>query len=236
MARVPLYKAAETEMIRRIRAGEWEVGLRLPNEFGLADEFGVSQGTMRRALMTLEGMGLLARKPGRGTIVAAKTPAKSTKTAPRAQNPDRLRADQGAAIVLDVFRARAGTRGAKPAEQALFGTTRLATLERTLKQDGTRFALDEVAVPEKLLPALDEDAPADLLDLLRSHGLKATQMEDHLTAGLTSMSDSVALSCDRHTALLILTRTARDASGRIVARQVLRMVAGDHGYETTLSL
>jgi DNA-binding GntR family transcriptional regulator len=70
MARTPLYKAAETEMIRRIEAGEWEVGKRLPNEFVLAEEFKVSQGTMRRALMTLEGMGLLNRKPGRGTLVA----------------------------------------------------------------------------------------------------------------------------------------------------------------------
>ena len=37
MARVPLYKATETEMIRRITDGEWAVGLRLPNEFGLAE-------------------------------------------------------------------------------------------------------------------------------------------------------------------------------------------------------
>jgi DNA-binding GntR family transcriptional regulator len=77
MARTPLYKAAETEMIRRIEAGEWEVGKRLPNEFVLADEFKVSQGTMRRALMTLEGMGLLNRKPGRGTLVARPGPAAS---------------------------------------------------------------------------------------------------------------------------------------------------------------
>jgi DNA-binding transcriptional MocR family regulator len=75
MARTPLYKAAETEMIRRIEAGEWEVGKRLPNEFVLAEEFKVSQGTMRRALMTLEGMGLLNRKPGRGTLVARPGPA-----------------------------------------------------------------------------------------------------------------------------------------------------------------
>jgi len=42
MARTPLYKAAETEMIRRIETGEWEVGTRLPNEFVLAEEFKVS--------------------------------------------------------------------------------------------------------------------------------------------------------------------------------------------------
>ena len=40
MARVPLYKAAEAELIRRIESGDWEVGRRLPNEFVLAEEFG----------------------------------------------------------------------------------------------------------------------------------------------------------------------------------------------------
>ncbi len=75
MAREPLYRKTEEEMLRRIRSGDWEIGRRLPNEFSLADEFGVSQGTMRRALITLEGMGLLTRKPGRGTIVAKATPA-----------------------------------------------------------------------------------------------------------------------------------------------------------------
>lgn len=71
MARTPLYKTAEAEILRRIRAGDWPPGLRLGNEFDLAAEFGVSQGTMRRALMAVEAMGYLDRKPGRGTLVAA---------------------------------------------------------------------------------------------------------------------------------------------------------------------
>ncbi|MFW5655093.1 MAG: GntR family transcriptional regulator, partial [Roseicyclus sp.] len=81
MARTPLYKAAETEMIRRIESGEWEVGRRLPNEFVLAEEFKVSQGTMRRALMTLEGQGLLAASPGGGP--SWRRPTRRGRTAPR---------------------------------------------------------------------------------------------------------------------------------------------------------
>ena len=44
MARELLYKKAETEMRRRIVEGDWPVGMRLGNEFQLADEFKVSQG------------------------------------------------------------------------------------------------------------------------------------------------------------------------------------------------
>ncbi|MEQ8368467.1 MAG: GntR family transcriptional regulator [Roseicyclus sp.] len=234
MARVPLYKAAETEMIRRIRAGEWAVGLRLPNEFGLADEFGVSQGTMRRALITLEGMGYLSRKPGRGTIVAKPDPAANTNKAAAVRGFDRLVGVDGLAPELEVFRARSGTRGADATEAALFGTARMATLERTLRRDGNRFALDEVVVPETLIPALPEDAATDLVQLLHDAGQKVSTIEDHVSAAVTTMSDSVALTVDRHTALLIMTRVARDASNRALARQVLRFVAGDVAYAVSL--
>jgi GntR family transcriptional regulator len=225
MARVPLYKATETEMIRRIDSGAWEVGRRLPNEFVLAEEFRVSQGTMRRALMSLEAMGYLDRKPGRGTLVslpsATYTPSASVMC---------LTDAEGAPLALEAYRARSGTRGATPDEADLFGAARLAVLERTLTLDGTRAALDEIVVPEALIPALDEDAATSLAEILADAGLPYGQITDSLAAAVTSMSESVALSCDRYTALLILTRTATDAEGRILARQSLRLIADGVTY------
>jgi GntR family transcriptional regulator len=227
MARKPLYKTTETEMIRRIDSGDWPVGMRLPNEFGLAAEFGVSQGTMRRALITLEGMGLLDRKPGRGTRVAdpAAKPAP-----PAATPPARLLDGAGQPPAFTLHRARASTRGATPEEADLFGAARLSTLERTLRRDGIRAALDEITLPEALIPALPEDAAIDLADLLAAAGLAPATLTESLSATLTTMSDSVALSCDRYTALLVLTRTAHDAEGRAIARQTLRMIADGLTY------
>lgn len=231
MARKPLYKTAETEMIRRIRDGDWAVGLRLPNEFVLAAEFGVSQGTMRRALMTLEAMGLLDRKPGRGTLVAKPKKAADSEPTPTPEaRAGRLLDADGAAPVFDVHRARAGTRGATPAEADLFGTARLATLERTLRRNGTRAALDEVAMPEALAPAIGEEAAPDLAALLADTGINPARIEDQVAAAVTTMGESVALACDRYTALLVLTRTARDAEGNALARQTLRLVAAGLSY------
>jgi GntR family transcriptional regulator len=208
MARTPLYKAAETEMIRRIEAGEWEIGQRLPNEFVLADEFKVSQGTMRRALITLEGMGFLNRKPGRGTIVANPgRPAREVAAGKRilaGTDP----ADFG------VHRAKAGLRGADDAEMALFGTGRLSHVERLLRHRGARAGIEETAIPESIAPVLDEDAPIDLDAFLVAHGLRAARIDESVGADITTMSESVSLSCDRHTPLLVVTRTARDAPMR----------------------
>ncbi len=225
MARVPLYRAAETEMIRRIRSGEWAVGQRLPNEFGLADEFGVSQGTMRRALITLEGMGLLARKPGRGTIVAE--PVAPTATAA-------AKGGLGAAAELTVFRAKTSTRGAGTTEAALFGTGRLVAMERVLKRGGERAALETLVMPEVLIPAPDEDSAAELVAFLAAHGVDVATIDDQITARLCTMGESVALAVDRNTALLGLTRIARDAKGAVLAQQILWLVADDIGYDVTL--
>ncbi len=227
MARVPLYKAAEAELIRRIESGEWEAGRRLPNEFVLAEEFRVSQGTMRRALMSLEGMGYLDRKPGRGTLVSTPT-ASDAPSAPG--HAMALVGPDGTPLALQVYRARSGTRGATPEEADVFGAARLSVLERTLTRDGSRAALDEIEVPEALLPALDEDAAVDLSELLTRAGLSPHGITESLTAAVTTMSESVALSCDRYTALLILTRTATDPDGRVIARQALRLIADGISY------
>ncbi len=227
MARTPLYKTAETEMIRRIRSGDWAVGLRLPNEFILAEEFGVSQGTMRRALMSLEGMGYLDRKPGRGTLVSDPATASApTPVAPTARLQDKT----GETPVFEVFRARALTRGADQVEADLFDTSRLSVLERTLRRNGARAGIDMVIVPEAILPALDEDAAVDLAHLLADAGLTPAMIDDQLSASVTSMSDSVALSCDRYTALLVVTRTARDKMGRPLGRQTMRLIADGLTY------
>lgn len=222
MARTPLYKTAETEMVSRITKGEWEIGRRLPNEFQLAEEFGVSQGTMRRALISLEGMGYLSRKPGRGTLVAANSPQAATGHTGATVSPVLLDAD-GAPIALDSFRARRETRHATSSEADAMGAARVAVLERTLKSGGDRAALETVVVPEALIAALDEDAPVELDALLAHHGLHTARLSATASAEMTDMTQSVALSVDRHTALLAVTIRAHDAKDQVIAIQVLRI-------------
>lgn len=68
---VPLHVQI-TEAIRdRIGAGEWPVHYRLKPEPELAEDLGVSRGTLRRALRTLIAEGLLVQIRGKGTFVTA---------------------------------------------------------------------------------------------------------------------------------------------------------------------
>jgi DNA-binding FadR family transcriptional regulator len=55
---------------KRIAAGEWLEGGRLPPERDLAGEFGVARNTVRRAMGLLEENGTIVRHVGRGTFLA----------------------------------------------------------------------------------------------------------------------------------------------------------------------
>ena len=65
----PLYLQLRDALAERVAAGEWKPGTAIPNETELAREFGVSAGTMRKALDLLKDEHLLTRRQGRGTFV-----------------------------------------------------------------------------------------------------------------------------------------------------------------------
>src|SRR5262245_45017083 len=68
-SRRPLYLQVRDALAARIAAREWKPSFAIPNEGDLAREFGVSSGTMRKAVELLEGERLLTRRQGRGTFV-----------------------------------------------------------------------------------------------------------------------------------------------------------------------
>ena len=66
---VPLYFQVAQQIEQAIDQGELAPGDRLDNEISLAEQFGLSRPTMRRAIQELVDKGLLVRKRGVGTQV-----------------------------------------------------------------------------------------------------------------------------------------------------------------------
>jgi GntR family transcriptional regulator len=67
----PLYHQIKENITRQIVSGRWLSNHELPSETDLCAHFGVSRGTLRRALDDLENRGLIVRRQGRGTFVAS---------------------------------------------------------------------------------------------------------------------------------------------------------------------
>src|SRR5512133_1057451 len=66
----PLYSQVREILILGLAEERWHSGEVLPSEFELADELGVSHGTVRKALHSMTVDGLLVRHQGRGTFVS----------------------------------------------------------------------------------------------------------------------------------------------------------------------
>ena len=59
------------ELLRaRIVGGEWAVGDKLPGETTLAAELGIGRSTIREAVRTLAGLGMLESASGRRSVLA----------------------------------------------------------------------------------------------------------------------------------------------------------------------
>ncbi len=62
-------EAIVQRVIRMIGQGTWKAGDQLPPQRQLAQEFNVSMASLREALQTLQGMGVLELRHGQGTFV-----------------------------------------------------------------------------------------------------------------------------------------------------------------------
>ncbi|MFZ4892946.1 FadR/GntR family transcriptional regulator [Plantibacter sp. Mn2098] len=68
---MPLATRVAEELLRRIQAGDWPLGHRLPGETTLAAQLGVGRSTVREAVRELAGKGVLAARQGAGVYVTA---------------------------------------------------------------------------------------------------------------------------------------------------------------------
>lgn len=67
--RLPLSAEVANKIVEKIRQEKFEAGARLPSEFELAEEFGVSRSTVREAVKSLVSKDVLEIRPAKGTFV-----------------------------------------------------------------------------------------------------------------------------------------------------------------------
>lgn len=144
-AEVPLGVQFSWSVRAAVAAGRLRPGERLPALRELADELGVNHNTLRAAVAKLEADGVLERRHGSGTFVAADAAAHD-RHAPLVEQVVRWAADAGvgrrelaAALYVD-----AGTAAAGPADAA-------AEERRALR--------DDIAVLERVLAGIEARLP-----------------------------------------------------------------------------
>ena len=141
----PLYRQIIALITRGLQSGEWQPGELIPSENELAARFGVSQGTVRKAIDELAAGNLLVRKQGRGTFVA------THRSEPAQYRFLRLRRDDGrpqgetASRILEFRRVRAPGEIARAL--ALRTGEAVVLVRRVLSFDAEPAVLDEIWLP-----------------------------------------------------------------------------------------
>ena len=187
---LPLHEQAKERILQKILIGEWAEGFVLPAEMELARQFGVSYGTIRRAMADLTAQGVVMRRRRTGTVVTGRRPHH---TLDRFYNYYRLHGADGELCnteprVLEV-RERVPTE-TETAQLRLSRDARVGFVLRLRVFEGRPVMIDRIVIPLSRigrLPDSVETMPALIYQwLLQEHGHRLAAVRERVTARLAS--------------------------------------------------
>ncbi|HEX3811356.1 MAG TPA: GntR family transcriptional regulator [Mycobacteriales bacterium] len=210
---------------RYIFSGRWPTGSKIPAERELAAGFEVSRQTVRDALDELERAGLITRRHGSGTYVAARRLEQSL---------------LGHFSIVESLRSAGAVVGTKVLSQrvvpalpaiardlGLRSGTRVVELERLRTAQGELFMLERTWMPARLLPGIAESDVANdgLYATLRDkYGIVLVRAVESFEPVILRPDEAAALEDEPGQPALMLLRTTYDSADRPIetARAILR--------------
>ena len=206
----------------------------LPSEIQLGVEFGVSQGTVRKALDTLAAENLVVRRQGRGTFVAEHDTDRTlfhffhmVGEAAERQLPDSR-----------VLSCRYGRATATEAGRlALLPGDPVARIRRVRLLGGAPSIVETIALSEALFPSIgrDGDLPNTLYELYeRRYAVTVARARERLRATLADTDTAELLAIEVGTPLLEIDRTAFALDGTPVEWRVSLCETEAHYYSVEL--
>ena len=148
----PLYLQIKALLEKSLDDGEWRPAEAIPAEAVLAQRFGVSQGTVRKAIDALAAQNLVVRRQGKGTFVAT-----HTEEGPSLFRFLRIRRNDGRdeyprSRLLDVRRGKASVEAARIL--GLRTGEPVILLRRVLEFSEEPAGLDDITLPGALFRGL----------------------------------------------------------------------------------
>lgn len=203
LAARPLYLQVRDVLVQRIVVGHWKPGATLPNETLLAQQLGISIGTVRKALDLMELERIVTRRQGRGTFVndyAAET------TFPFSA----IHNFEGQRVSGEKKCRSISREDATPEQAARLGVRRgdeLIVVERTREHKSHVFMVETCLLPAKFYSRLPDDfgsyrlsALAQLNSILLGHA------DERVDIALADAADADVLGVAERTPVLRLDR------------------------------
>lgn len=227
----PLYLQVRDAMVERIRRRDWGPNSQVPNEQSLAQEFGVSQGTIRKAMSVLEEERMVRRLQGRGTFVTVLDsqeisfkyyPIKGLEGIP-------TRGETSLEVAFATEREQAKL-DLRPAHKVI-------RIKRLRLRDEAPFMFEEISLPERRFPQLakENDIPSFLLlACFEAAGVIAKSATEQVTAVAADEELSEKLQVDVGTPLLKVDRVVYDSDDHPFETRIRICNLGEGYYEAQI--
>lgn len=233
-AQAPLYEEVRQTLVRKLMAGEWKPGDKLPPEPELAALFAVSIGTIRKAVDALVDDHILERRQGRGTTVKTLSAehlyqlffnivdGSGRRVIPTAQLADfkRVPADTLAAEAL----------GVAP-------KTPVIRIDNLRFLDGRIIILDRLILPAERFPKLDGKMFASRKSTIYGlyqdmFGLTVVRVRENIQASIADERIAGLMKIAEGKPLLMITRRAYTFDGSLVEARTRYVITDDLSYQT----
>lgn len=220
LAAQPLYQQVKKEVLMAIRSAEWLVDESLPSETDLARRFGVSQGTVRKALDALVQEEILYRRQGVGTFVAG---VRDELLSAHFISPTGYSTASLSTEFIACVRINAGEILAE-----MLGLRRGAALwqlRRLLRAEGEVVGVEEVLLPEVMFHDLDvrrlRESKGNFRELVWSDfGIRLTDDAARYRAVRAAAAEVRTLQVEINEPILQISRLSRDFEGQAMAWSV----------------
>ena len=216
MEKYSLYQQLADSLRDKIYEGKYAFGDKLPSERSLAEKFGISHLTVRKALAILEEEGMLLRVQGKGTFVRAQ---KYSIDMQHMDGFSSMFGQQGITITNKVLYSGVREAGFKysrifgiPREEPVFELIRL-------RQNGEDpVALEYNILPTTRVPHVEEYDYSlySLWDVYRQTGIQLVEENQKLEIVKVYNPQADLLNVEEGADVLMLSSTALDLSGKVI--------------------
>lgn len=228
---------AHEQVANRLReeivAQHWQPGDRLPGELDLAQQYGVSRNTVRRALDTLSNANVVRRHQGKGTFVAE-------------QGVSHVLGDlrsfteiiESLGMTPGIARTSLALDDSPPAEAREFLPGRhLWLLERVRTANGQPFCLMQSWLPDAIAGDIHPSElqhTQSLYQLLAARDLRPANATETIRAEAATAEEARTLGISPGSPLLTIYRWTADSRGNPL--EYVRSTSPGHLYQYVIRL
>jgi len=233
--RLPAYAKLRDKLAARIASGEWSADQPIPAETQLAKFYGISVGTVRKAVDGLVDEGLLERRQGSGTFVRRPSFDSTLFRFFQMRTTD----GEPSSIPSSRLLSRAITK-APPEPGAALGTRDVIKIVRLRSLSDQPILYEEIYVPYALFAGFEAIAQEDLGPLLYpiyfdAYGVLVKSATDDLAFGTATKAVARRLDIAHLDPIAVIRRTARGIDGQAVEWRIARGSAARFNYRSEIN-